>query len=99
MSKKKKKDESMDEPVGKSTAGMGVDPSMKNKDGGPDDYEAESAMNDLMRAEEHKSNKDLMKRVSKKIGRKHRSIQSLKDTYNEKYGRDAMESKSDSDGE
>lgn len=73
-----------------STAGMGVE-AKKGEDGGADDHEAEMAMNDLMRAEEHKSNHKLMARVHKKVGRKHKSIQALKDTYNEKFGREAME--------
>lgn len=64
----------------------------KGKDGGMDDHEAEMAMNDMMRVHEHMQNDGLMKRVGKKVGRKHKSIQSLKDTYNEKFGRAAMES-------
>jgi hypothetical protein len=98
MSKSKKKkdmDEAVETPVKKATAGMGVDPHGPKKDGGDDDYEADRAMDDLMRAEEHKQNKDLMKRVGKKVGRKHRSIQSLKDTYNEKFGREATDATDD----
>lgn len=69
---------------------IGHDP-MKGKDGGHDDYEADQAMNDLMRAKEHEENEDLMKRVAKKVGRKHKSIQSLRDTYAKKFGRESEE--------
>lgn len=56
------------------------------------DYEAEGAFNDIMRAEEHKQKPDLMKRVHAKAGRHHKalkaikSIQDIKDTYDQKFG-------------
>lgn len=63
----------------------------EGKNGGEKDWEADSALDTLMRAKDIENNKELMARVHKKIGRKHSSIQSLKDTYDAKYGRGARE--------
>lgn len=50
----------------------------KHKDGGHDDYEADSAVETLMRAHEIKSNKEMMARVKKKAGRKLAALSGLK---------------------
>lgn len=54
-------------------------PSPKKMDGGPDDWDAESAYRDLLRAEEHHANPDLMERVKKHAGRKHKALSGLHD--------------------
>lgn len=54
------------------------------------DYEAEDAHRTLMQAEEIKQKPDLMKRVAKIAGRKHKAITKLKDLtdmYQQKYGK------------
>lgn len=61
-----------------------------------EDWEADSAVDTLMRANEIKSNKELMARVRKKAGRKLkalsglkndiRSIDDIKDAYKTKFG-------------
>jgi hypothetical protein len=59
---------------------------VKHVDGSDNDYEAESALEDLMRAEKHKGNKELMKRVVKRAEEKSgkiRSIADLKAAYND----------------
>ena len=43
------------------------------------DHEAESAFNDMMRAEEHKANPDMMARVMKHAKKKKKAINSLAD--------------------
>lgn len=63
-----------------------------HKDGSPDDYEAKNALDDIMRAEEHKQKPDLMKRVHAHAGRKQkalqgiRSVKDLRATYDRKFG-------------
>lgn len=52
-------------------------PSPKKLDGGPDDWDAESAYRDLLRAEEHHANPELMERVKKHAGRKHKALTGL----------------------
>lgn len=55
----------------------------------PDDYEVEGAMNDLLRAEEHKKKPKLMAKVHAKLGKKKQaitSIQGLKDRKQELLG-------------
>ena len=54
-----------------------------------DDFQADSDMDTLMRAEEIKQDKMRMQKVGKRAGRKHKAISSIKDlveTYNTKYG-------------
>lgn len=54
-----------------------------------DQWQADSDMDTLMRAEEIKQDKDRMKKVGKRAGRKHKAISSIKDLvshYNTKYG-------------
>lgn len=55
----------------------------------PDEYQVKNAADDIMRAEEHKQNKKLMKHVHKHLATKAKAIQSvqdLRDTYAEKFG-------------
>lgn len=52
-------------------------PSPPSKDGGQEDYEADNALRDIERAEEHKQNKELMARVHKKAGRKLKALSGL----------------------
>lgn len=57
-----------------------------------EDHEVEGAMSDLMRAEKHKADPHLMKRVHALAGRHMkaiksiRSVQDLKDIYQDKFG-------------
>lgn len=74
-----------------------------------DDYETEGHLRTLMDAEKIKNDPDKMKKVHKLAGRHSKaikSIQDLKDTYDEKFGKGALKPKgqssvpgdSDSDG-
>lgn len=49
------------------------------KSNAPEQWEVDSALDTLMRAEEIKSNKKLMMQVSKKLDKKAMAIKSLKD--------------------
>lgn len=66
----------------------------KKKKNKIEDYEVEGAMNDLMRAEKHKENPELMKRVAALAGRhskqlsKIKSIEDLKKLRNKSHGYD-----------
>lgn len=83
-----------------------VDPVMPSM---PDneDYKTKSAFDDLMRAEEHKKNPDLMKKVMKHARLQRKSIKNIqggfkslddvKDYANKKYGSDSMQVDSDED--
>jgi len=55
---------------------IGKEPKSDDKD---TDYEADSAVEALIRAEEIKGNKGLMERVQKKLAKKYRAVQSLQD--------------------
>lgn len=55
----------------------GAVPAPLAKDGGQEDYEADSALRTLMEAEEHKNNPELMERVRKKAGRKMKALEGL----------------------
>ena len=76
MKKKGRKPKSVSEKY--ITNNKPVDP-YENKDGSDKDYEAKDAMDTLMRAEEHKQNPDLMKRVHKHVQRKKKAIRSIQD--------------------
>lgn len=47
------------------------------KDGSEKDYEAENALDHMMRAHEMMNNEDLMKRVHKRAGRKAKALKGL----------------------
>ena len=95
MSKKKKKPKSIDDlrKLSKEVA-QPLAPEMK-KDGGDDDHEAESALNDLTRAEKHKQNPDLMKRVSAKAGRHMAHLKGIKSIADLREINQGMTSKKD----
>ena len=52
-------------------------PSPMHADGSEKDYDAESAYRDLTRAHEHKANPEMMERVKKFAGRKHKAVTGL----------------------
>ncbi len=61
-----------------------------------DDYKIDNDMRTMMSAEEIKMDPDRMAKVHKRAGRHHKaikSIQDLKDTYNEKFGAQAGKKK------
>jgi hypothetical protein len=66
-----------------------VAPAQKVMDGGPDDYDAESAYRSLSTAADHLANPDMMKRVKAHAGRKHKAAQGL----NKMLGLDAEDQK------
>lgn len=69
------------------------------------DYDAENALDNLMRAEEHKADPEMMKRVHKIAGRKHKALQGIKHNFKsiadikaytqEKYGKPGKDSGND----
>lgn len=65
----------------KSEAPIAAQPSKDEKD-----YEAESAMDSIMRAEEHKADPDMMKRVKKHAGRKVKALKGLHAIFGEDDG-------------
>lgn len=72
-----------------SPAELSVSSPGDSEDREPEKYEVESAANDIMRAEEHKQNKKLMKHVHKHLAKKQKaisSVQDLRDAYEEKFG-------------
>jgi len=58
---------------------MKSQPEKPKSDDKDTDYEADSAVDALIRAEEIKGNKVLMERVQKKLAKKYRAVQSLQD--------------------
>ncbi len=58
---------------------MGAMPSPNPKDGSEQDYEANNAMDTIMKAHEHMANPDMMKRVHKHAGRKLKALKGLTD--------------------
>jgi hypothetical protein len=80
--------------MAKTKGGIAPVEPKKVEDGSEEDYEAKHALEDILRADGHKENKELMKRVHKHAGRKMKalkglhSIQDLKDEYERKYGKD-----------
>ncbi len=77
---------------------------MKKMDGDEDDYEAQSALRALEDAEKHRNDPHMMRRVKKLAGRKIKaltgikSIQDIKDAYDDKYGSGSRKKKLDTDG-
>lgn len=58
-----------------------------------DDYKADSDFRTMLDAEQIKQDPDRMAKVHKRVGRHHKaikSLQDLKDTYDEKYGSGAL---------
>lgn len=76
--KKKKKVKSIDELRTVSKEFSEPMEPKNEKDGGDDDHEAEMALNDLTRAEKHKGNDSLMKRVAAKAGRHMAHLKGIK---------------------
>jgi hypothetical protein len=72
--------------LGNTSAPKAIDPKM-------DDYETEDHMRTLMRAEDIKADPEKMERVHKLAGRHAKSIKSiqdLKNTFDEKFGKGAL---------
>ena len=72
----------------------------KDGDGKIEDWEVESALSDMERAEKHKGNPKMMKRVAKLAGRKVKALKGISSLGELKQARDDhfMDKKKDSDG-
>jgi hypothetical protein len=63
-----------------------------------DDWELEEAVRTLARAEEIKQDEKMMGKIRPMLDKKVRSIEALKDLYNERYNRPSMDT-DDQDGD
>jgi hypothetical protein len=63
-----------------------------------DDWELEDAVRTLARAEEIKQDEKMMGKIRPMLDKKVRSIEALKDLYNERYNRPSMDT-DDQDGD